>query len=123
MWTAENGGIELNSPLYSSHHWVNLAFLTEARDPVSRGLARALLEYELLVTGHLYLPGGGISAPQSRDYAGGVADGGARALLPLIWLLTGDPALSVDLRRAYPSIGIAATNYRLPAVIRAIFTL
>lgn len=120
-WTAEHGGIELNSPLYSSHHWVNLAFLTEARDPASQGLARALLEYELLVTGHLYLPGGGISAPQSRDYAGGGADEGTRALLPLIWLLTGDPGLSVDLRRAYPSIAIAATDYRLPAVIRAIF--
>lgn len=120
--TARHGPIEINSPLYSAHHWTNLALLTSARSPRASGIARALLEYELLVTGHLYLPGGGIGAPQSRSYGGGIANpDAARGVLPLIWIWFGDPALAVNLDAAYTSIVVAAVDYQPPPVVRSIY--
>jgi hypothetical protein len=116
-----HGGKELNAPLYTGHHIPNLIFLLDLRDTRVRAQARILLEYELLVSAHLYLPGGGLGVPQSRDYQGGIADGDGRGLLPVLWLLTGDPELEIDVRNAYDMVVAAATDYVLPSVIRSIF--
>lgn len=117
----QKGGKELNAPLYTGHHIPNLLFLLDLEDARARTRARILLEYELLVSAHLYLPGGGLGVPKSRDYQGGIADGKGRGLLPLIWLLVGDPELEVDLKSAYNMLTAAATDYVLPSVIRSIF--
>lgn len=119
--TMRHGGIELHAPLYTAHHVPPLVFAQVLADDPMRSLCRTLLEYTLLVEAHLYLPGGGMSAPQSRDYSGGAADGGDRAMLPLIWLLTGEPALSFDPASAYNFVVAAATDYVLPEAIRSVF--
>jgi hypothetical protein len=119
--TLDHGGLEMNAPLYSAHHPPMTIFLQALRDDGARARARILLEYELLFQAHLYLPGGAMVAPQSRDYAGGTADGSPRAMLPLLWLLIGDPALSVDVDAAYDFLVAAATDYVVPEVIRSIF--
>jgi hypothetical protein len=120
--TLRHGGIELNAPLYTAHHIPSLVFMQVLRDARSNALARTLLEYVLLFQAHLYLPGGGLAAPQSRDYSGGAADGGSRALLPALWLLIGDPELTIDLDRAYGvHLAHAASDYVLPEIIRSVF--
>ncbi|MBN1672337.1 MAG: hypothetical protein JXR37_14955 [Kiritimatiellae bacterium] len=120
--TMRHGGHEMNAPLYSAWHYPPLIFLQALRDAKMRAKARILLEYVLLVQGHLYLPGGALGAPQSRDYAGGTKDGGDRAMLPLLWLLVGDPALEPRVARAYSLIApAAATDYAVPEIIRSVF--
>jgi MYXO-CTERM domain-containing protein len=118
--TMRHGGIELHAPLYTAHHVPPLVFAQVLADEPMRSLCRTLLEYTLLVEAHLYLPGGGQSAPQSRDYSGGAADPD-RAMLPVIWLLTGDPALSFDPSQAYNFVVAAATDYVLPEAVRSVF--
>jgi hypothetical protein len=119
--TLAHGGIEMNAPLYTAQHLPMLVFMQALRDEGRRAKARILLEYELLFEGHMYLPGGGMSAPQSRDYSGGSEDGGSRAMLPVLWVLVGDPAYPVDLPYAYEFVGAAATDYAVPEMIRSIF--
>lgn len=116
-----HGGKELNAPLYTGHHIPILLFLMDLEDERARSQARILLEFELLVSAHLYLPGGGLGVPQSRDYQGGIADGDGRGLLPVLWLLMGDPGLQLDLRKAHDMVIAAATDYVLPSTIRSIF--
>lgn len=64
------GGIEMASPLYTAHHIAPLVFMLALRDERANAWARTLLEYELLVQAHLYLPGGGLmgSAPGQRTH-------------------------------------------------------
>jgi hypothetical protein len=119
--TVGHGGIEMNAPLYTAHHFPILIFLQVLEDEGAREKARILLEYELLVQAHMVLPGGGLGAPQSRDYSGGAADGGDRAMLPVLWLLVGDPDYEADLANAYDFIVAAATDYVVPEIIRSIF--
>jgi hypothetical protein len=119
--TMRHGGIEMNAPLYTAHHFPILIFLQVLGGERARTMARILLEYELLVQAHMYLPGGALGAPQSRDYSGGAADGGDRAMLPVMWLLVGDPELEPLLGDAYDFVVAAATDYAVPESIRAVF--
>ncbi|MBN1675783.1 MAG: hypothetical protein JXR37_32365, partial [Kiritimatiellae bacterium] len=118
----QSGGGEWNAPLYTAIHFPPLLHLQALRHAGARIAARRLLEYELLLQGHLYLPGGGLGVPQSRDYAGGIADGGDRCLVPVLWLLVGDPEAAPYLERAYVQfLAAAATDYTVPETIRSIF--
>jgi hypothetical protein len=123
--TLDEGGVELQSPHYSVHHLEILPYLLDLRDDEMRALGRSLLEYELLVHAHLYLPGGGIGAPHSRDFAGYRAGRTwSRDLAPALWLLIGDPEIDfsafVKTSRA-GAAGPSIMGYVLPEVIRSIF--
>ncbi|MBW2458437.1 MAG: hypothetical protein JRI68_28315, partial [Deltaproteobacteria bacterium] len=118
--TVAHGGIEQHAPGYTAHHVPPLVYLQALSAERERNLGRILLEYGLLQEAHQVLPDGGYSAPQSRDYSGGIADGGDRAMLPVLWLLLGDPSLTIDIDQAYGFVAAAATDYAVPEVIRSI---
>lgn len=115
---AWRGSIELNSPTYTHYQLAALAPLTDLADDLARQKARTLLEYILVVQGHLYLPGGGLGAPQSRDYQGGASDPSSNGLELALRLLTGDdfPA-SANVHLGPLSI----SGYEMPPVLRSVF--
>ena len=116
--TTKHGGLEMNAPIYTAYQFAALIPLMELGDTAIRQKARILLDYLFLVQAHLYLPGGGIGAPQSRDYAGGARDSNPTSLQRIAALYTGDgfdaPVPNIHL------IG-AAVDYELPGVIHSIY--
>lgn len=118
--TRTSGGVEMNSPTYTHYHYAALAPLASMiEDDEVRRMARIGLEYQLLVQAHLYLPGGGLGAPQSRDRNSGIDDGMPSGLHRMIWMLTGDdpyePHANVHLGP------VAFSEYTMPHVLRAVF--
>jgi hypothetical protein len=59
--TTFGGGVEMNAPLYTAEHFPPLVFAQDLPAGAAKNQARILLEYELLVEAHLYLPGGASS--------------------------------------------------------------
>ncbi|MBN1675074.1 MAG: hypothetical protein JXR37_28795 [Kiritimatiellae bacterium] len=120
--TMRHGAIEMNAPLYTAHDFPQLLYLQALNDRRARSMGTILLEYVLLVQAHLWLPGGALGVPQSRDYGGGAGDGGSRAMEPLLWLLIGDPAMRSCAENAYLTVvPAAAVEYAVPETIRSIF--
>lgn len=115
--TTYHGGLEMNAPIYTAYQFASLMPLVELEHDELRGKARILLDYLFLVHAHLYLPGGGHGAPQSRDYAGGALD--TSTSLPKIAGLWANDSAFVATRNVH-LIG-AVTDYRLPEVIRSIY--
>lgn len=117
--TVVQGGLEINAPLYSTYHFAGLMTLMALDDDATRQQARILLDYELLVQAHLYLPGGGLGAPQSRDrHYGGALDGSPTGMHRVIGYLTGDTPYDPDATTSH-LIG-AVTGYQLPDALRAL---
>ena len=116
---AQRGLGEVNAPMYTAEHFSALLFLQVVSDEAARNDARILMDYELLLQAHLYLPGGGLGAPQSRDYAGGAAED-SNYLRSVLWVLVGDPAFA-SLADPGATFAVAATDHAIPEPIRAIF--
>ncbi|MBN1672338.1 MAG: hypothetical protein JXR37_14960 [Kiritimatiellae bacterium] len=118
---------ELNGTMYSVRHLASLLWLQSLQDPVYRTKARILLESELLVHAHSYLPGGAMLPPRCRDYGGGLQPGRATRLTgALLQLLIGDPQVDdAILDDAYEHVRAGAltdpTAYQVPQVIRSVF--
>ncbi len=118
--TILQGGIEMNAPLYSTYHYAGLMTMLALNDDAERQKARILLDYELIVQAHLYLPGGGLGAPQARDrHYGGALDGTPTGMHRVIGYLTGDTPY--DPHETTPHLIGAVTGYQIPAVLRSIF--
>lgn len=121
----ERGGYEVNALHYSHLHMGVLMAMLDLRDPAMREQGRLLLEYELLIGAHLYLPGAGLLPPYSRARRGAlrIAEERERALGPVMAYFARDP--EVDLRRFDAVhaglLHAAVTDYELPASIRSIF--
>lgn len=113
--TMRMGLLEANAPIYTSYHLNALVPLQVLEREPAASQVRILLDYVLLLQAHLYLPGGAIGAPQSRDYAGG-DDDVVSALHKQIDLLVDDPTLDHD-----HWAGAALGAYSVPEVVRSIF--
>lgn len=117
--TMSYGGIEMNSPIYSAYVFPALILLTDLKHPSYSQKAQILLDYKLMVHGHLYLPGGGMGAPKHRERAGGGGDEFPSALNSVYYLLFGDGP------RTSPSSSFhmvsAVAKYKPPAIIKSIF--
>lgn len=113
------GAIEVNAPLYSAYHYPPLMLLQDLEDDTARHRSRTLLEYSLLVQSHLYLPGGGLGAPQARDRYYGGLDNSTSSMHRMIWMLTGEGDLYEPAANVHLS-GIAS-SYRMPEALRSIF--
>ncbi len=119
--TMETGGIELNSPIYSSYHFAPLALLTQVEHDEVRHMAHILLDYLLIVSGHLYIPAdeGFVGVPRMRQREG-VYAGSAR--LPQHYhLFFGEPAVNFGSNFS-PQMITAASDYLPPAIIESFFT-
>lgn len=113
-----NGGLELNSPTYTGIHFSALLMLMDAEDPDIAAMGRILLDYEMLVTGHLSLPGGSVGVPKSRTYAGGSRENVPHYLQPALWALMGVPDLPELQDSRHP---VALFDYRPPQALRSLF--
>ncbi len=119
--TMTTGGLELNSPIYSSYHFAPLALLTQIEHEEARNMARTLLDYTLIVSGHLYIPGGDgfVGVPRMRQREG-VYAGSAR--LPQHYhLFFGEPATNFASNFS-PQMITAAADYMPPNIVESLFT-
>lgn len=117
--TMTNGGIEMNSPIYSAYVFPALMLLTDLEHPTYKQRAQILLDYKLMMHGHLYLPGGGLGAPRHRERAGGGGGNFPDAIHTVYHLLFDDGPLT-SLSSSFHMIG-AAADYQPPAVIKSLF--
>lgn len=60
------GGFEANDRHYTTYHVANLGLLGFLDTPVMREMGRSLLDLKLLLSAHLYLPGGHIGSLNTR---------------------------------------------------------
>ena len=115
------GLAEPMAPHYAGMTLTVLAMMTDTSNLEIRGIAEDLLALSLLVPAHLYLPGGGLGAPQQREKTGGgIADPDPTAashLIPALNMLVYDPQLH---GAGHPSYGLAS-GYQAPEIIRSIF--
>lgn len=116
--TVAHGGLEMNAPIYTAYQFAALVPLLELEHDEVRQKARILLDYLFLVHAHLYMPGGGLGAPQSRDYGGGAYDTYPSSLNDVLWFYTGDDPFAPD-----PNVHVigAAVDYQLPEAVRSIY--
>ena len=118
--TRTSGGIEMNSPTYTHYHFAALAPLVEMLDDdEAQQMAQILTEYALLVQAHLYLPGGGVGAPRSRDRNSGADDGFVSGLTRMLWLISGDDAWEPSSNVHQGPVAIA--EYAIPHALRSVF--
>lgn len=119
---ARQGSPEINSPHYAKYLWGNLLLMKNVQNPEVVDLVDALFAYVALTAAHLYLPGGGLGAPQARGVRGTstfVVDPDpitSSDTVTFIDLLVGDS----ELLSTTPPIG-ALTDFALPDIIRSIF--
>lgn len=117
--TRATGTLEVNAPSYTHYHFAALAPMTTLNHARASAMARILLDLELLAQAHQYLPGGGIGAPQARDYGGGARDDTSSGLHRALGYLTGETAFDAE---GNPHVtSMAVSGYALPEAIRAIF--
>ncbi len=119
---------EINSPSYSHFYVPPLLWLQTLTDGhfQTRAKSRLLLEFVLVVHGHLSLPGGAVLPPRSRDYARGTTDGRNDSLSALTWLLVGDAAIPREEVRAGNVFAHTAAipdpdAYAVPCVVRSLY--
>ncbi|MFP6629676.1 MAG: thrombospondin type 3 repeat-containing protein [Myxococcota bacterium] len=116
-----HGLAEPMSPHYAGPTLNYLAMMTTLRDPELRSVVENLLAYSLLISAHLYLPGGALGTPQNREKTGGgIADPDPAAghhHINSLNILIGDP----DLPAMPDPIELLASDYRVPEIIRSIF--
>jgi hypothetical protein len=120
-YAVRHGLGEPMAPHYAGMTLVVLAMMTDTTNLEIKDIASNLTALSLLVPAHLYLPGGGLGAPQEREKTGGgIADPdpmGASHLISAINLLIYDPELN---GAGYPAWGLAS-GYQVPEIIRSIF--
>ncbi len=116
--TTAAGALELNSASYTAYQLAALVPLMDLKSKGVRQKARTLLEYVLLAQGHLWLPGGGLGAPQTREYRGGVVDPRHGSLERVLKYLIGSPSYKPA---STPHLIGAVTDYQAPKAIRSVF--
>lgn len=115
--TMSQGGIEMNSPVYTNYQYPALAVLMKLDHEKARNQARIMLDNQLMVAGHLYLEGGGVGVPRARHRAG--AYGGSQTLPQQFQLFFGEPA-SYDGDRRH-SLAAAISDYQPPEIVESFF--
>jgi len=117
-----HGSAEPMSPHYAGANLKYLAMMTVLEDEELRGIVESLLGLNLLISAHLYLPGGGLGAPQNREKTGGaIADPHPRDdhhMINSLNILVGDPELPYA--EHHPD-ALLASSYQAPEIIRSIF--
>ena len=118
-YTMSHGGLEMNGPIYSAYHYPPLTFLQKLEHEEIRNKARILMDNQLTVAGHLFVPDSGIGTPRSRDRSGAVE---ARGTLTQHYAaFFGTPAMPSSSNMSWHLIA-AVGDYQPPAIIESFFT-
>lgn len=114
-----HGGLEMNAPIYTSYHFVPLTLLQKLTNEEYRNKARILCDYNLIVHGHLYMPGGGVGAPRSRDRSGAIKANGS--LTRMFAQFFGEPSLRKEASDHSVHQLLAIGDYQPEETIRSLF--
>ncbi len=113
-----HGGLEKNAPIYTSYIWSPLTFLNKLEHEETRNQARILCDHNLIFHGHLYMPGGHIGFPQSRDRSGAIEARGSLTRMFAQFV----PELPLEEGNHSWHQLLALGDYLPAAVIRSFFT-